>query len=420
MALIDLDDGTWTIDALKAALKDHAIYKHHGMAMPTKILLEDLKRAARLFDQHDPSTTIADGKISQPLAYGDRYYTINGDLRPMAEAAGMRNTHGKEFSNGGLARRLNQWDVDNAPRIAAFLPRSRKEEKLDMPKRAVQTQQKAESEPPKSKKCKAVSTNPPVPAKRQQKAIATPEDDGIDIYDQNESHNDDYRPQPRSTQILRRKQTYGRKAREDQASTIQTHLDTNKVTGDPACMKLSDDKEGDPTDAAAIHIDGDDDEDIGLEARKLQESGTKRRGTMKSRMPSVRNRKKPTKARKAKADLNEDGTPKTAEQIAKEQLKKEMEEAEEEEKRLHNARRLGRYTDPVIAERYRVKHKTVRARLEGHIRPGVEPAPDEQLGSWRLWERYVDRAKEEGRDLELWMGGPNGPKPNRPYDPDWW
>jgi hypothetical protein len=45
--------------------------------------------------------------------------------------------------------------------------------------------------------------------------------------------------------------------------------------------------------------------------------------------------------------------------------------------------------------------------MEGHVRPGVKPVPSEQLGTRRLYEREVDQAKEEGRDLDLWMGGPS-------------
>lgn len=55
----------------------------------------------------------------------------------MAEAAGMKNAHGKNFNKVGLAGTLIRWDVDHAPRIAIFLPRRKKEDKLDVPKSAV-------------------------------------------------------------------------------------------------------------------------------------------------------------------------------------------------------------------------------------------------------------------------------------------
>jgi hypothetical protein len=116
-------------------------------------------------------------------------------------------------------------------------------------------------------------------------------------------------------------------------------------------------------------------------------------------------RKKTGTKRTAAKNLNLDGTPKTAQQLAEE--KRAAEAAWEQE--LHNERELGHYSDPVLAERFRVKHKTVRVHMESTLRPGVTPAPTDQLGTWRYAERFYAEAKAEGRDLDLWMGGSASP-----------
>ena len=181
MASTNLDDGTWTLDALKIRITSHPLFKQHGMEMPAKILEQDLKSAARLFDQHDSSSTIADGKTPRPLEY--QSYTVNPDLRPMAAAAGLNNTHGKEFSKAVLAQWLQRWDVDHAPRMAMFLPRPKKNGTSVVPKVIVQTQNQTELKPADSKKRKIVSNMPFVPQKRHDMTRAMTKDDDVETLD---------------------------------------------------------------------------------------------------------------------------------------------------------------------------------------------------------------------------------------------
>ncbi|CAG5158538.1 uncharacterized protein ALTATR162_LOCUS5131 [Alternaria atra] len=407
---INLDNDVWSIDALKTALKSHTLFKRYGMEMPAKVLKKDLKSVARRFDQHDKSTMIADGKLPEPIAYDDGYYAVNADLRPMAEAAGMKNTHGKNFNKMGLAKTLIRWDVDHAPRVAIFLPRRKKEEKPDMPKRAVQTQNKTGVEPLKSKKRKAVPAQPSVPPKRQNKTKTTANDDDVEMSDEDESGDDGFLPQPAikgimSTRTLRQKQTPARKPRKGQAIAPQTHIGANKNMHEVTYRQVDEDEEGDPRDDAAGHADEEDDEEFKVDAGELQWSSTKRRALGRLAARGEKPKKKPTKADQARPDPSEDGTQNTAERHANEQQEKD----DEEKGIIHNAHRLGGYNTSALADTFRVKNKTVHAHMEGHIRPGVEPAPTDQLGTWRLYERYVDLAKREGRDPDLWMGGGASP-----------
>ncbi|KAL1794462.1 hypothetical protein ACET3X_007883 [Alternaria dauci] len=391
MSSINLDDGTWTIGGLKAKVASHALFKQHGMEMPAKIAEQDLKSAARLFDRHDSSTTIADGKDPRPLEYHNRFYAINPDLRPMAAAAGLKNTHGKEFSNGGLARWLQRWDVDHAPRMAMFLPRLKKDVKAAVPKPVAQAQNTTESESATSKKRKARSTVPSAPPKRQNRSTTTTEDD-VEMSDHDDPIDDTSHSQPTikgraSTRTLRLKYTRARGSQAGQAMATQSHLNASpdSVRRLPRNVaKNQDDNMG------KIAQEGN--EELETDIEQSQRPGGGRRGL------------------EMRATRHGQALKKTAEQLAEERRKKEEErrkKEEEEELRKHNSRRLGRYSDPLLADAYRVKHKTVLARMDKHIRPDVKPAPADYLGTRRLYEREVDRAKEEGRDLDLWMGGPS-------------
>ncbi|KAG9184945.1 hypothetical protein G6011_11775 [Alternaria panax] len=398
MAPIDLDDGTWTVDALKTKLETHPLFSSHGMEMPAKILEHDLKSAARLFDQHDSSTKIADGKAPRPLAYHDKFYTVNPDLRPMAAAADLRNTHGKEFSNGGLARWLQRWDVDHAPRIAMFLPRQKQEGKSVVPKKVDQTQNKTEAESTKSIKRKAMPTKPYLPLKRQNRARTTAEDDDVEMHNRDESDDDTFLPQPAtkgstSTRTLCQKQTSSYEPRNGPAFAPETRLDAKKGRGRLAPAKIADHLDDDLMDDTADYICDEGDKDFDTDAGSSSGLNGGRSGLGTKATRNGKARKKNTNA----------GTARTAEGLVDERQREE----DEEELRIYRARRPGRYSDPVLADAYRVNYKTVFARMEGHIRPGVEPAPSDQLGTRRLYEREVDQAKEEGRDLDLWMGGPS-------------
>ncbi|CAN9080707.1 unnamed protein product [Alternaria alternata] len=393
MASINLDDGTWTIDALKIRITSHPLFKQHGMEMPAKILEQDLKSVARLFDQQDSSSTIADGKTPRPLEY--QSYTVNPDLRLMAAAAGLNNTHGKEFSKPVLVQWLQRWDVDNAPRMAMFLPRQ-KDGKSVVPKKIVQTQNQTGPKPTGSRRRKTVSTMSFVPQKRQSMTRAMAKDDDVETLDDGDPSDD--RSHTQSTtkvSTLTRRQphrsTRSHKSRTNETIATQTHLDTNKHRGLRARKLVAEDQDHDPTDDATGRIDEEDDDRVEAGVEQLQGFAGGRRGTGL----------KVTRSGKARKKAKRAGATKTTKQLAYEQQQRD-----EEELRIHNQLRQGRYSDPLLADTYRVKNKTVLVRLEGHIRPGVKPAPSEQLGTRRLYEREVDQAKEEGRDLDLWMGGP--------------
>ncbi|CAN9238480.1 unnamed protein product [Alternaria alternata] len=396
MASTNLDDGTWTIDALKIRIISHPLFKQHGMEMPAKILEQDLKSAARFFDQHDSSSTIADGKTPRPLEY--QSYTVNPDLRPMAAAAGLNNTHGKEFSKAVLAQWLQRWDVDHAPRMAMFLPRQKKDGKSVVPRKIVPTQNQPEMKPADSRKRKTVSTMSFVPQKRQSRTRTMAKDDDVEMLDEGDLSDDRYHTQSTPTagtltREQRQENTNSHESRTSRTIATETHLDASKHRVLRARKLVAEDQDHDPTDDATGRI-GEEGNDI-VEAGTEQSQGFagRRRG------PGL----KVTRSRKARKKATRAGATKTVEQLADEQQQKD----DEEELRIYNKLQHGRYSDPLLADTYRVRNKTVLARMEGHVRPGVKPAPSEQLGTRRLYEREVDQAKEEGRDLDLWMGGPS-------------
>ncbi|RYN19100.1 hypothetical protein AA0119_g9242 [Alternaria tenuissima] len=396
MASTNLDDGTWTIDVLKIRIISHPLFKQRGMEMPAKILEQDLKSAARFFDQHDLSSTIADGKTPRPLEY--QSYTVNPDLRPMAAAASLNNTHGKMFSKAVLAQWLQRWDVDHAPRMAMFLPRQKKDGKSVIPRKIVPTQNQPEMKPVDSRKRKTVSTMPFVPQKRQSRTRTMAKDDDVEMLDEGDLSDDRYHTQstPKAgtlTRELRQENTNSHESRTSRTIATETHLDASKHRVLRARKLVAEDQDHGPTDDATGRI-GEEDNGI-LEAGTEQSQGFagRRRG------PGL----KVTRSRKARKKATRAGATKTVEQLADEQQQKD----DEEELRIYNKLRHGRYSDPLLADTYRVRNKTVLAHMEGHVRPGVKPARSEQLGTRRLYEREADSAKEEGRDLDLWMGGPS-------------
>jgi hypothetical protein len=103
------------------------------------------------------------------------------------------------------------------------------------------------------------------------------------------------------------------------------------------------------------------------------------------------------KTKKGK-NKNEHAQPeKTAEELAKARA--------EHQRKLHLARPLGTYSDPKVAEAWRVKNRTIKLKMDHDMRPGEERALMDQLGTWRWTERYLEKAKEEGREVRLWMSG---------------
>ncbi|CAN9200649.1 unnamed protein product [Alternaria alternata] len=393
MASTNLDDGTWTIDALKMRIISHPLFKQHRMEMPAKILEQDLKSATRFFDQHDSSSTIADGKTPRPLEY--QSYTVNPDLRPMAAAAGLNNTHGKEFSKAVLAQWLQRWDVDHAPRMAMFLPRQ-KDGKSVVPKKIVQTQNQTGPKPTGSRKRKTVSTMSFVPQKRQGMTRATAKDDDVEtLHDGDPSDDRSHTQSTTKASTLNRRQphrnTRSHESRTSETIATQTHLDANKHRGLRVRKLVAQDQDHDPTAGNTGRIGGEGDVGVAVGIEQSQGSAGGRRGPGLKVTRSGKARKKATRA----------GATKTTKQLADEQQQKD----DEEELRIYKKLRHGRYSDPLLADTYRVRNKTVLVRMEGHVRPGVKPAPSEQLGTRRLYEREVDQAKEEGRDLDLWMGG---------------
>jgi hypothetical protein len=396
MTSTNLDDGTWTIDALKIRIISHPLFKQHGMEMPAKILEQDLKSAARLFDQQDSSSTIADGKTPRPLEY--QSYTVNPDLRPMAAAAGLNNTDGKEFSKAVLARWIQRWNVDHAPRMAMFLPCQKKDGTSVVPKMIVQTQNQIEIKAADSRKRKTVSTMPFVPQKRQDMTRAMTKDDDVETLDGGNLDDDRSRPQSTKkantpTRRQRQKNTSSHEPRTSQTIATQTRLDTNKHRGLRVRKLVAEDQDHDPTAGNTGRIGGEGDVGVAVGIGQSQGSAGGRRGPGLKVTRSGKARKKATRA----------GATKTTKQLADEQQRKD----DEEELRIYKKLQHGRYSDPLLADTYRVRNKTVLVRMEGHVRPGVKPVPSEQLGTRRLYEREVDQAKEEGRDLDLWMGGPS-------------
>lgn len=104
----------------------------------------------------------------------------------------------------------------------------------------------------------------------------------------------------------------------------------------------------------------------------------------------------------------------TGDSIRGSDTKKEMNKAQKEEaaqqRRLHEARRHGRYLDEETAETFRVKNHTVLLPLDKYYRPGKERAPMHMLDTRRYTERLLETARAEGWEVKLWMGGSTPPR----------
>ncbi|KAI4646028.1 hypothetical protein J4E93_005607 [Alternaria ventricosa] len=363
-----------------------------------------------ILDQHDPSTAKADAKDLKPIDYAK--YAINDHLRPMANAAGMHNLHQEGIKKGRLVELLTDWDLQNVPLMAALLPRSDKATKSAIPKQVVSTRKKADIEPAESKKRKAVPTKVTASKKPRNDANAPPGDHNVATEDRGEPDDGDSLPQAAveggtPTRTLAQPRTRLRKPRNLQPLATETDLEVNKGMAALALREFGEHKGG-ITDDALAHNREEDDKRLETHVEEVQVPASGRHRTKRQATRSGKGKKKNSKAGTTKEMLNKDGTLKTAKQLEEEQRLKD----EEEEKKLHEARSLGHYSDPILAKQFRVVHKTVRAPLDGHIRPGVKPAPTDQLGSWRLHERLMNQAKEEGKDLDLWMGGGASPSRN--------
>jgi hypothetical protein len=335
-------------------LQAHVVFQRYNMEIPPKILRDDVERAIRILDQHDPSTATAGANDLEPIDYNNQRYTVKDDLRPMSEAAGMANLHQKGTKKPDVARMLTAWDSQNAPRIAALLPRSKtKLSKPVIPKRVIPMQDRTGVQPAESKKRKNPPTGVSVAKKRETDTNGSPEDDDVEMGDQEEPNDDGHHPQ---------------------ATTEATRL---SASGDNC-------QEGDKPSEA--------------ETEEVQVPCPKRHST----------RNRVTGSEKATEDLEEGDTAKTAEQLAEENRRLKDKELEQ---KLHDARRLGGYSDPILAERFRVVYKTVRVPMGGGVQEEVEALPVYQLGMWEYAERLEDEARKEGRESEVWMGG--GASPSR-------
>jgi hypothetical protein len=76
--------------------------------------------------------------------------------------------------------------------------------------------------------------------------------------------------------------------------------------------------------------------------------------------------------------------------------KKKMTAEEQEadfQRRLHEERRLGEYSDSAVANAWRVKHHTVKVKFDNDVQPDVERAPVDQLGTERYIERYMEQSE---------------------------
>ncbi|KAI4607486.1 hypothetical protein J4E80_009599 [Alternaria sp. BMP 0032] len=399
----------WATTEQTSALRAHVVLQRYKMVVPPRILPDDVERAIQILDQHDPSTAKADAKDLKPIDYAK--YAINDHLRPMANAAGMHNLHQEGIKKGKLVELLTDWDLQNVPLMAALLPRSDKATKPVVPKQVVSTRKKAETEPTESKKRKAVPTKVTAAKKPRNDGNASPGDHDVEMEDRNEPDGGDFLPQTAiegstSTRTLARMRTRSRRPRDGQPHATVTHLEADRGMAALSLREFGEDK-GNSTDDALTHNREGDDKRLETEAGEVQVPASERHRTKRQATRSGKG-KKNSKAGTTKEMLNKDGTLKTAKQLEEEQRLKD----EEEEKKLHEARSLGHYSDPILAKQFRVVHKTVRAPLDGHIRPGVKPAPTDQLGSWRLHERLTNQAKEEGKDLDLWMGGGASPSRN--------
>jgi len=400
----------WATTEQTSALRAHVVLQRHKMVVPPRILPDDVERAIQILDQHDPSTAKADAKDLKPIDYAK--YAINDHLRPMANAAGMHNLHHSGIKKGDLVGLLTKWDLQNVPLMAALLPRPDKATKPAIPKQVVSTRKKAGTEPAESKKRKAAPTKDTASKKPRSEPDAAPEDHDVETNDQNEPNNGGFRLRPAiegstSPRTLAQARTRLRKPRNGQPLATETHLEANNSIVGLAHREVGEDEDISKDDALA-HSREEDDNRFETEVEEVQVAGSQLRRTKRQVTGRGKGKKKNTKAGTAKEMLNKDGTLKTAKQLEEEQRLND----EEEEKKLREARSLGHYSDLTLAKQFRVVHKTVRAPLDGHIRPGIKPAPTDQLGSWRLHERLMNQAKEEGKDLDLWMGGGASPSRN--------
>ncbi|KAI4944089.1 hypothetical protein J4E91_008944 [Alternaria rosae] len=374
----------WATAQLTSVLGAHVVFQRHNMVVPPRILPDDVERAIRILDQYDPSTAKAGAKDLKPIDYNHASYRVNEDLRPMAKAADMANLHQPGILKTELARRLIEWDLLNIPLMAALLPRSvDKATKLAIPKRVVSTQKKAETEPAESKKRKAVPTKVTAAKKPRSNFNAASEDHNVEMDDQNELDYDDPLPQTAiegstSTRTLAQTRTRLRKPRNGQPPATQAHRNANSGVARLARGQVEED-EGGTSDDASAHNREEDHRMLETEVAEVQVAGSER--------CSIRGQA----GRRAK------GKRKTTEQVADEKRLKE----EEKERKMHNARRLGGYSDPELAEAFRVLHKTVLVPMHGKTQEGVEPAPTDQLGMREYKERLLDEARKEGRKVEV-------------------
>ena len=386
----------WATTEQTSALRAHVVLQRHKMVVPPKILPDDVERAIQILDQHDPSTAKADAKDLEPIDYAK--YAINDHLRPMALAAGMHNLHQEGIKKGNLVDLLTDWDLQNVPLIAALLPRSDKATKPAIPKRVVPTQKKAETEPAESKKRKAVPTKVTASKKPRNNANDPPEDPDVATKDRSESDGGDSLPQTAiegstSTRTPAQARTRLRKPRNGQSLAAKTYLEADRGMAALSLREFGEDK-GNSTDDALTHKREEDDKRLEAEVEEVQVPAPRRHGTRSQAGGRGNGKKNTTTTTAASIPARKR---RTAEQVAED---KRLEEKEEEQK-LHNARRLGGYSDPELAETFRVMHKTVLVPMHGQMQEGVEPVPTDQLGMRELRERLVDEARKEGRVVEM-------------------
>jgi len=394
MAPAKSDDDKWATAELTSTLAAHVVFKRHNMVVPPRILPDDVERAVQILDQHDPSTAKADAKDLKPIDYAK--YAINDHLRPMALAAGMHNLHQEGIKKGNLVKLLTDWDLQNVPLMAALLPRSDKATKSAIPRQVVSTRKKAETEPVESKKRKAVPTKDTASKRPRKDANAAPEDHDVESEDRNEPNNGGFRLQPAiegsiSTRPLAQARTHLRKPRNGQPLATETHLEVNRGMAALALREFGEHKGG-STDDALAHSREEDDKRLETEAGEVQVPASGRRSTRGQAGGRGNSKKTTTTTASIPARKK-----RTAEQVAEEKRL----EAKEKERKLHNARRLGGYSDPELAETFRVMHKTVLVPMHGRMQEGVEPVPTDQLGMRELKERLVDEARKEGRVGEV-------------------
>jgi hypothetical protein len=352
MAPVNSNKSDLATAAHTSPLQAHVVFQRYNMAIPPKILRDDVERAIRILDQHDPSTATAGTNDLEAIDYNNQRYTVKDDLRPMAEAAGIVNLHQKGTGKAYVAKMLAAWDSQNAPRIAALVLRSGTEPARPViPKRVVPNQDRTGVQPAESKKRKHPPTGVSVAKKRRTDTNGSPEDDDVEMEGQEEPTDGSHLPQ---------------------ATTEAARL---SASGDDC-------QEGDKPSEA--------------ETEEVQVPCPKRHST----------KKRVTGSEKATEDVEEGDTAKTAEQLAEENRRLKDKELEQ---KLHDARRLGGYSDPILAERFRVVYKTVRVPMGGGVQEEVEALPVNQLGMWEYAERLEDEARKEGRESEVWMGGGASP-----------